>query len=161
MASTEQNFKPETYEYYQKRNWRHWVAAALILVCIPVNFLISSINPMQNELEDCNLQRELRQIRNSGAAETSLDDFFRCTKAGARASTYFFLTSLMILFNVSAMDGVIAMKRRGMIAFAAGLVYVTAVSFIMGAGVPLAFLSLNLPIVVFLWLMWRKKYLTA
>jgi predicted membrane channel-forming protein YqfA (hemolysin III family) len=157
--------KPETQysqtEYYPKRNWRHWLAAVLILVCIPVNFLISSINPMQAELEECNLQRELRQIPNSGAPATSLDDFYRCTKAGSKASTYFFLTSLMILFNVSGIDGVITMKRRGAVAYTAGLIYVTAVSFILGAGIPLAFLTLNLPIVAFLWLMWKKKYLTA
>lgn len=157
MAAAGINKKPAHYEYQKRRNWLHWLCAALILVCIPVNFMISTINPMQRELEECNVQRELRQIPNSGAAATSLEDFYRCTKAGSRASTYFFLTSIMILFNITALDGAINMKRRATIAYTAGLIYVVVVSLIMGAGIPVAFMTLNLPIVALLWLMWKRK----
>jgi predicted membrane channel-forming protein YqfA (hemolysin III family) len=159
MSITNENNKPVPYEYIKKRKWIHWLAAFLILVCIPVNFITSSVNPMQAALEECNRQRELRHIPNSGAAETSMDDFFRCTKAGGGASTYFFLTSLMILFSISAIDGVLVMKRRGTIALTAGLVYVILVSLILGGGIPLAFITLNLPIVLLLWWMWRRNYL--
>lgn len=160
MYSTDFTPSKVPYEYAKKRRWTHWLAAFLILICMPMNFLISSINPMQNELEECNVQRELRQIPNSGAAPTSLEDFYRCTAAGSKASTYFFLTSIMILFNVTALDGTINMKRRGTIAYSAGLIYVTIISLVMGAGIPLAFITLNLPVVVLLWWMWLRNDMT-
>ena len=124
---------------------------------MPVNFLVSSINPMQQDLEECNLQRELRHIPGSGAPETSLQDFYRCVKAGSVASSYFFLTSLMVLFSATALDGVMAMKRRGTIAYTVGLGYLVLVSLILGGGIPVAFISLNLPIVALLWFMWRRN----
>lgn len=146
--------------YHKKKSWLFWVVFALILIAIPVNFITSSINPMQVELEECNQRWSPTGETQSTLPAYSLEEFNRCADAGSKASTYFFLTSLMILFNATALEGLIAMKKRAAIAYAAGLVYVTAVSLILSGKLPFAFIILNLPIVLLLFWLMQKKQLT-
>lgn len=145
--------------YYQKRHWLIWVIFALILIAVPINFISSSINPMQKDLEQCNLNMELRQIPGNDLPPYSIDEFNRCADAGSKASTYFFLTSLMILFNFTALEGLMAMRKRAAYAYTLGLLYVVVISLVMSGQFPAAFISLNLPIVLLLWIMVYKKRL--
>lgn len=146
-------------QYRRKKSWLFWVVFALILICIPVNFMTSSINPMQVELEECNTRMEMRQTPGNTLPAYSIEEFNRCADAGGKASTYFFLASLMILFNATALEGLVAMKKRAAIAYAAGLVYVTTVSLVMSGKFPEAFILLNLPIVLLLFWLVQKKQL--
>ncbi|MBA4376055.1 MAG: hypothetical protein C0401_07785 [Anaerolinea sp.] len=106
------------------------------------------------------MQREAQQIPGSGAAETSLEDLYRCPETGSKSFSCFFFTSMMILFNMSGLGCVLTIIRCSMIAYKTGLVFVAAVSLINGKGIPLTFQTLNLPIVALLWLLSKRKDLT-
>ncbi|HBF41255.1 MAG TPA: hypothetical protein DDW19_05650 [Anaerolineaceae bacterium] len=143
----------------KRRSWLVWVVFVLILVAVPLNFVISSINPMQRELEQCNLNYDLRKTPGSDAPELTMKEFNRCLDMGSSASTYFFLTSLNILFSASALEGLMAGKVRALVASSIGLGYVILVSLIMGGGFPLAFFSVNAPIVALIFWLWKRKEL--
>jgi len=130
-----------------------------MIAAIALNFLVATINPMQRELEQCNLDMELRQVPGNTVPEYSMAEFNRCANAGASASTYFFLTSLMLLFNFAAIDGLLAGRQRALVAYGIGAAFVVGVSLIMGAGIPLAFLTVNVPILLLLYFLLRRKEL--
>ncbi len=156
---TDQKYSTSDRElYHHKKSWLVWVVFALILIAVPVNFIISSINPMQVELEECNLRMVLRQTPENNLPAYSMEEFNICADAGSKASTYFFLTSLMILFNFTALEGLFELKKRAAIAYLAGLLYVVIISLIMSGRFPTAFISLNVPIVLLLfWLVYKKE----
>ena len=150
----------QDFTFRKRRSWMLWLTFALMIAAVALNFLVATINPMQRDLEQCNLNYELRRTPGNTLPEYSLDEFNRCADAGARASTYFFLTSLMILFNFAAIDGLMAGKVRALIAYGIGAAFVTAVSLIMGGGIPVAFLTVNIPVLLLLYLLVRRRELT-
>lgn len=145
--------------YRKRRSWLLWMTFILMIAATALNFMVATINPMQRALEQCNLNYELRQMPGNNLPEYSMDEFNRCADAGASASTYFFLTALMMLFNFAALDGLMAGRLRALIAYAIGVAWVLGVSLVMGAGIPLAFLTVNIPILALLYLLFRRKEL--
>lgn len=158
---SEESNAPMTGEYWARKpkSWLVWVTLVLMLAAVPLNFLISSINPMQRDLEQCNLNYDLRKTPGNTAPELTKAEFNRCLDAGSSASTYFFLTSLMILFSATALEGLVAGHERALIAYSVGLAYLILISLIMGGGFPLAFFTVNFPITALLFWLWKRKEL--
>ncbi len=155
------NNAPLTGEYWAKKrkSWLVWLVLVLMLAAVPLNFLISSINPMQRDLEQCNLNADLRNVPGSNVPALTMEEFNRCLDAGSAASTYFFLTSLMILFSATSLEGLVAGKVRALISYSVGLVYLVLISLIMGGGFPVAFFTVNVPIAGLLFWLWKRKEL--